>query len=75
MREQAEREQNRLIRSSRRSRLEDASKSKAMDELKAKRSAGRIMCAVHGVFCPDNFLCWPVHIPCTYIFVLTLIDL
>ena len=39
-REQAEREQNRVIRASRRSRLEDTSKSKAMDELKAKRSAG-----------------------------------
>ena len=41
-REQAEREQNRLVRSSRRSRLEDSSKSKAMDELKAKRSAGMV---------------------------------
>ena len=39
-REQVEREQNRVIRSSRRSRLEDSSKSKAIDELKAKRSAG-----------------------------------
>ena len=40
--EQVEREQNRVIRSSRRSRLEDSSKSKAIDELKAKRSAGEM---------------------------------
>ncbi|CAI8042531.1 RNA polymerase-associated protein RTF1 homolog [Geodia barretti] len=40
-REQVEREQNRVIRSSRRSRLEDSSKSKAIDELKAKRSADK----------------------------------
>jgi RNA polymerase-associated protein RTF1 len=39
--EQVEREQNRVIRSSRRSRLEDSSKSKAIDELKAKRSADK----------------------------------
>ena len=38
--EQAERELNRAVRVSRRSRLEDSSKSKAMNELKAKRSAG-----------------------------------
>ena len=35
-----EKEQLRMVRKSRRSRQEDVSKSKAMDELKAKRSAG-----------------------------------
>ena len=43
VREQAERELNRAVRASRRSRLEDSSKSKAMDELKAKRSAGQLL--------------------------------
>ena len=42
VREAAEREQNRVIRASRRSRLEVSSKSKAIDELKAKRTAGEL---------------------------------
>ena len=47
-REVREREQSsRLIRKSRRSRQEDSSKSKAMDELKAKRSAGIHVYNVH----------------------------
>lgn len=40
VKEVQEREQSRMVRTSRRSRQEDTSKSKAMDELKAKRSAG-----------------------------------
>lgn len=45
-REVQEREQNRMVRTSRRSRQEDTSKSKAMDELKAKRSAGSLIFVV-----------------------------